>query len=185
MRLGKVFRAAPTDAARSGARVLHVLVSGLQASARACVTAAMAALLLLSVGQVIDRYLVKSSFDAYDQLARLCLVWLTFVGIALGVRERANIRIELLEHLLPGVGTRVLASALDAVVLLTALYVLLKGWVLLDIGSYQAVMGTPLSYEVVYAGLLVGMALLVLFLGLRLAGCAAEAPVSPSGDHGP
>lgn len=163
------------DAASAAGRSLRRLALGLALAARACVVAAMAALVLLSVGQVLDRYLFKTSFDAYDQLARLCLVWLTFVGIALGIRERANIRVELLEHLLPGAGgRRALAGLLDAVVLATAVYLFWTGWVLLEVGAYQAIMNTPLSYDVVYAGLLAGLALLVVFLAFRFLGCAAE-----------
>ncbi|UFN47365.1 TRAP transporter small permease subunit [Roseomonas sp. OT10] len=180
-------RSVPAVAGRqaepAAGRLLRGFARGLAWVARACVILAMVALVVLSVGQVVDRYLVKSTFDAYDQLSRLCLVWLTFIGIALGIRERANIRIELLEHLLPGIGTRALAGLLDVVVLLTSAYLVWSGWVLLEVGAYQAIMNTPLSYDVVYAGLLAGLALLAVFLLLRLCGVGGE--MEGRGEHGP
>jgi TRAP-type C4-dicarboxylate transport system permease small subunit len=61
----------------------------------------MLMVLVFTVGQVFDRHLLKSTFAAHDQFARIGLVWLTFLGIAVGIRDRTNVRIELLNHLAP------------------------------------------------------------------------------------
>jgi TRAP-type C4-dicarboxylate transport system permease small subunit len=152
----------------TGLDLLRRLVGAFDRGVRAAVVVALVGVLVFTVGQVPDRYVFKSSFSAYDQFSRLALVWLTFLGIAIGVRERANIRIELLEHFLPPRLTRALSVLLDLVVLVSAILVVVVGWRLLEVGSYQAIIGTPFTYEIVYGGLLLGMALLALFLVFRV-----------------
>lgn len=84
-------------------RLLAGAVRALAGLMRAGVVAAMLLVLLSTVGQVADRHVIQSDFGAYDQYGRLGLVWMTFLGIAIAVRERANIRIDLLDHFLsPG-----------------------------------------------------------------------------------
>ncbi len=129
--------------------------------------AALVAVLGFTVAQVLDRYLVKSAFNAHDQYARVALVLLTFVGIAAGIRDRANVRIELLAHF---ASARVRAAAsvvLDLATLAMSVLLLVVGWRLLEIGESQPIMGTPLTYRSMYAALLAGMGLLAVFLSLR------------------
>ena len=135
---------------------------------RLMVMIALFVIFLFTVGQVADRYLFGTSFSAYDQIARLGLVWLTFIGFAVGVWERANIRVELLEHFLSARAHHRINVVLDVLMLGVGSIVLFEGWRLLEVGAYQSIMGTPLTYEVVYAGLLVGLAALLVFLVARL-----------------
>ncbi|HWL79744.1 MAG TPA: TRAP transporter small permease subunit [Roseomonas sp.] len=136
---------------------------------RAGVVLALAAVLILTVLQVLDRHFFRSGGLAFDQYARVGLVWLTFLGIAIGFRDRANIRIDLLDRFVPAGLLTILRLVLDLVVLAVALLLLWAGWPLLEIGAFQALMDTPLTYEVMYGALLAGLVLLCLFLVLRLA----------------
>lgn len=146
---------------------------------RACVVLALVIVFLFTVGQVADRYIFGTSFSAYDQLSRVGLVWMTFVGFALGVWERVNIRVELLEHFLPRRVLDAISFLLGLTMAAVAILVLVEGWRLLDVGAYQGIMGTPFTYVIVYAGLLVGMALLVVFLVARLIEIATGTRLDP------
>lgn len=143
-------------------RALHRVVRWL-------LIAALTAVLVFTVGQVVDRYLLKSAFNAHDQYARLGLVLLTFVGIAAGIRDRVNVRIELIGHLASPAVRRRVGWVLDAVTLAMAGLLVVVGQRLLEIGASQPIMGTPFTYQAMYAELMLGMALLVLFLVLRFA----------------
>lgn len=143
-------------------RLLHL-------GARWLLVAALALVLLFTVGQVVDRYLVKSAFNAHDQYARLALVLLTFVGIAVGIRDRANVRIELLGHLASPAVRRWVGWLIDLVTLGVAGLLVVVGQRMLEIGAMQPIMGTPFTYQAMYAALLLGMGLLVVFLLLRFA----------------
>lgn len=127
----------------------------------------MVGILGFTVAQVVDRYLIKSAFNAHDQYARLSLVVLTFVGIAIGIRDRVNVRIELIAHLASNETSRRVAVVLDLVTVAIALLLTFVSHRMLEIGASQPILGTPFTYEAMYLAQLCGMGLLVLFLGLR------------------
>lgn len=172
-------------------RLLAGAVRALAGLMRAGVVAAMLLVLLSTVGQVADRHLFQSDFGAYDQYGRLGLVWMTFLGIAIAVRERANIRIDLLDHFLPPGAARVKGVVLDIVMAAVAMLLVLVGWPLLEVGSFQVIMDTPFDYSEVYAALLFGMLVLALFALARLLDAAAgrrlglDVPAAPEGAHDP
>lgn len=130
---------------------------------------ALATVLAFTAMQVVNRYLIKSTFSGYDQLARIALVLLTFVGISLGIRDRVNVRIEVLAHLASARVNRILAAALECLMCAMAALLVYVGYQLLEIGAMQPILGTPFTYRVMYGALLLGMILLVLFLLLRFA----------------
>lgn len=152
-----------------GVRMLVVPVRILEMLVKVLVVLALVVVLTFTVGQVADRYLLKTQFDAHDQIARIGMVWMAFLGFALGVRDRMNIRIEVIQHFLPESIRRIAGIFLDGVMLAISLALLANGWQLLDVGSFQAIMGTPFYYDVMYGALLAGLILLVVFLVLRMA----------------
>lgn len=149
--------------------MLVVPVRILETLVKVLVVLALVVVLTFTVGQVADRYVLTTQFDAHDQIARIGMVWMAFLGFALGVRDRMNIRIEVIQHFLPEKARRVAGVFLDGVMLLVALALLVNGWQLLEVGSFQAIMGTPFYYDVMYGALLAGLVLLVIFLLLRMA----------------
>jgi TRAP-type C4-dicarboxylate transport system permease small subunit len=154
---------APASPVLAGAvRVLDWIV-------KLALVVALSMVLVFTVGQVADRYVVKSSFDAHDQFARIGLVWLTFLGIAVGIRNRTNVRIELLGHLASPRTRRSIAIVLDLVVLVVSAFLVVVGSRLMEIGAFQAIMGTALNYDTMYGALLAGMSLVALFMVLRFA----------------
>lgn len=148
--------------------VLAWPVRALAGLVRLGVAVGVLVVLAFTVGQVVDRHFLKSGFSAFDQYARLGLVWLTFLGIAIAFRERANIRIDLADHFLPPGVIRVKAVVLDLAVVGVAVMLVVVGWRLLDVGSFQMIMDTPFSYAEVYGALLLGMAVLAVFVAARL-----------------
>jgi TRAP-type C4-dicarboxylate transport system permease small subunit len=143
------------------------LVGLLASLVRAGIVLALAAVLVLTVLQVLDRHFFRHGF-AFDQYSRVGLVWLAFLGIAIGFREKANIRIDLLDHFLPERFVRPQQTILDIVVVAVTAMMLWVGWQLLEVGTFQVLMDTPLTYQVMYAALLTGLLLLCLFVVLRL-----------------
>lgn len=160
---------ADAAARRDGVRALTVPVRLLETLVKILVVLALVVVLAFTVGQVADRYILKSQFDAHDQIARIGMVWMAFLGFALGVRSRSNIRIEVIQHFLPDGVRRVAGVFLDGVMLVVAIVLLVNGWQLLEVGSFQSIMGTPFYYDVMYGALLFGLVLLVIFLILRIA----------------
>ena len=148
---------------------LTLAVRLLDGVVKAVIVLALAMVLVFTVGQVTDRYFIKSQFDAHDQFARIGMVWLTFIGIAVGIRNRTNVRIELLGHLASLATRRRVAVVLDLVMLVVSVFLVIVGARLMEIGAFQAIMGTPLNYDIMYAALLAGMSLLAVFMVIRFA----------------
>lgn len=177
---GAASRSAPRY--RAIARLIDRLGRGL----RFAVGALAGIILLFTAGSVLDRHIFKSSFDAYDQIARLALVWMTFLGFALALRERQTIRIEILESLLGPRARLVLETIFDAGMLALAVLLLVKGWAVAEVGAFQDIIGTPFTYAWSYAAIPAASVLLILFLALRIAGrlLGAEQDVALDLGHG-
>lgn len=92
------------------------------------VIAAMAALAVLVVLQVVLRYVFGSSFMPADELARLCFVWAVFLAIPLGLKAKRHVMVELLTACLP-----------DRVRLPLARLVMLASAWIMGLAGYQAV----------------------------------------------
>ena len=110
----------------------------------------------------------RAAFNAYDQLARIGLVWLTFVGAAMALRQRLNIVVDLFGHRLPPGAATLRALILDALAAAVACLLVTYAWRLMAIGGYQRVVGTPFTYLTVYTSLFVGSILFVVFLLARI-----------------
>jgi len=56
----------------------------------------MAALVVDVFLGVFSRYVLHATFQWYDEVARLCFVWMVFLGAATAVRRGAHFRLHLL-----------------------------------------------------------------------------------------
>ncbi len=138
----------------------------------------VAALLLIVSSTFIDRHFVTLPMAAPDAYARVLLVWLTFVGFALAVKNGLNIRVDLIDSRLPEKARRMLEYVFDAVMLGLTVILGVNGWRLVVIGQDQERLGTGMSEAWPSAALFVSCILLGLFLVLRIAlrFCGRELP---------
>jgi len=112
---------------------------------------------------VFSRYVLQATFQWYDEVARLCFVWMVFLGAASAVRRGAHFRLHLLiDRLGPG-----LRRATDLVVgLLVVAFggVLVAGGVAMwPVARQQVSDSLELSMAWSYGALPVGGALMILF----------------------
>jgi TRAP-type C4-dicarboxylate transport system permease small subunit len=112
---------------------------------------------------VWSRYVMQATFQWYDEVARLCFVWMVFLGAASAVRRGAHFRLHLL---IDRLGPR-LRRATDLVVgLLVVVFggVLVAGGVAMwPVARRQVTDSLELSMLWFYAALPVGGALMILF----------------------
>jgi TRAP-type C4-dicarboxylate transport system permease small subunit len=112
---------------------------------------------------VWSRYVLQATFQWYDEVARLCFVWMVFLGAASAVRRGAHFRLHLLiDRLGPG-----LRRATDLVVgLLVVAFggVLVAGGLAMwPVARRQVSDSLELSMVWFYAALPIGGALMILF----------------------
>jgi len=155
--------------------MLRRLEQGLALLGAIAVVIALLIVLVFTIAQVVDRYGLHVAFNAWDQIAQLALVWLTFLGIALAIRDRVNIRVDLIDTWLSSgvIRFRNVATDLLAIAVLTVVQV--KIWRLVEIGGGQVIMGTPFTLSATFMALAVGSGLAIALLSLRLIIQFAEA----------
>jgi TRAP-type transport system small permease protein len=128
------------------------------------------ALLLLMVVLCVDvflgvfsRYVLVRTFTWYDEIARLCFVWMIFLGAAVGVRRGAHFRLHLVVNRFGRGPAR--AAHLLSVIVVTAFGGVLvwQGMKLVELGQFQQTPVMGLSKSYVYGSIPAGGALMILF----------------------
>ncbi|MEO5735773.1 MAG: TRAP transporter small permease subunit [Rubrivivax sp.] len=127
----------------------------------------MVALLALITLQMVDRHLIDVPIREPDAYARICIIWLCFVGFASAVRAEMAIRVDLLDHWMSEQVRALLQIVFDLLILATVALLLTKGWLLVQIGGDQRILGTALTRAVPNAGLVVGCVALGIFVAVR------------------
>lgn len=84
---------------------------------------------------VITRYLLKEPFAFVEELGRVCLIYITFIGAGIVTRKKGNFALEILVHRLP----LRLQSSLE-------LFILLLVALLLGVITYNGVVILPVVY---------------------------------------
>ena len=112
---------------------------------------------------VFSRYVMRSTFTWYDEIARLLFVWVVFLGAAVGVRRSGHFRLQLLIERFPP-GLRRVADAFGVLAIMLFGGVLIQqGWKLVELGQFQQTPVMGLSKAYVYASMPAGGALVILY----------------------
>ncbi len=91
-----------------------------------CIALLVAMILIVFVA-VITRRIFGFQFAWSEEVTLLCLTWFTFMGIAIGFRERLHLGMDLFEKLPAGV-LRVMDRFIEVVTFLFGLYLIVYGW---------------------------------------------------------
>jgi len=126
----------------------------------------MALMVVLSVDLllgVFSRYVMVRTFTWYDEIARGCFVWLTFLGAAVGVKRQAHFRLHILVDRLSPRLRQATVILLPLVVIIFAGVLIQQGLVFLELGRFQQtpVMGLPKTW--IYVAIPIGGALMILY----------------------
>ena len=112
---------------------------------------------------VWSRYVMHATFQWYDEVARLCFVWMIFLGAAVAVRRGAHFRLHLLiDRFGPSARRRVDLVVLVVVIAFAA--VLLAGGIAIaPLARRQVTDALEISMLWFYGALPVGGALMIVF----------------------
>jgi TRAP-type C4-dicarboxylate transport system permease small subunit len=77
--------------------------------------------------QVVNRWLVKASIPWTEELARYCFVWLSCVGISLGVRQNRHMNVDLIDKYLSEKNRCLLGGMVDVVFVVLCFFVVYCG----------------------------------------------------------
>lgn len=129
---------------------------------------------------VFSRYVLRSTFTWYDEIARLLFVWMVFLGAAVGVRRAGHFRLHLVIDRFPPALRRGAEVLGVLAIMLFGAVLIQQGWKLVELGQFQQTPVMGLSKGYVYASMPAGGILIFLYslrhLWNALTGVAAAAP---------
>jgi len=133
----------------------------------------MAALVVDVFLGVFSRYVLHATFQWYDEVARLCFVWMVFLGAATAVRRGAHFRLHLLIDRFGRRARRVTDLAVGLLVVGFGAVLVAGGIALWPVARRQVSDSLELSMLWFYGALPVGGALMILFSIPQLWGLVA------------
>ena len=112
---------------------------------------------------VFSRYVMVRTFTWYDEIARGCFVWLTFLGAAVGVKRHAHFRLHIVVDRLSPRLRQATVFLFPLVVIIFAGVLIQQGLVFLELGKFQQtpVMGLPKTW--IYVAIPIGGVLMILY----------------------
>jgi TRAP-type transport system small permease protein len=125
---------------------------------------------------VFLRYVFDSGLPWSEEIALLCVVWFTFIAMALGVRYRLHISVNVLPRNLPRVPELLLRRLTDLVVLGVGAVMLVFGWILVRFTSRSIMPASGLPSSLLYLAVPVAA---VLIIWDSLAGLAGRGGAGP------
>jgi TRAP-type transport system small permease protein len=129
------------------------------------VIALLLASILLSVTAQVASRIVGVAFLVWtDEVTRVAVVWITFLGSAVGVRRTSHFVIDLFVKMLPARIERVARYVIWVAVLLGVLVLIGIGWQLAEIGLQRVYPITRISQTWAWAAVPLGSALMLLYL---------------------
>ncbi len=124
----------------------------------------LAGYLTLVLLQVFFRYVLNESLFWAEELVRFSLVWSVLLGSALVARDRAHIRIDIFENLLPPSWRRGLNLVLDLLMILFCVILAVTGLQFVGRSLMQTSPSLNVPMWTVYAAVPVGAALQAVFV---------------------
>lgn len=97
---------------------------------------------------IFFRYVLNNSLYWSDEIVRYLFVWLTFLGTAVAVRDKAHIRVEFFAEKMPFYFRKIIKKLNDFLFLAFLLFLTIGGyiWVFRLSGSYSPALGLPLNW---------------------------------------
>jgi len=112
------------------------------------------------------RYLTNESIPWADEVARYLMIWMTFLGAGLVLRQGGHVAITNLQDALPGVAQRVMRGAIVVLLMGFFAYMIWVGQDYMSRMGRQLTPATRISFWYVYLAIPVGFALLMVHLAL-------------------
>lgn len=133
---------------------------------RALVGALMVAMFLLVFVNVVTRYGFGFSFSWSEEIARFLMIWATFLGAGLALREGRHVAIEILQDRLPARARRALRITLAAVILAFLALITVIGAQFVAFGWSKVTLATQMPRGIPYLAIPLGAAMLAFHLVL-------------------
>lgn len=156
----------------------------------------LSAMTLVIGANITSRYLTGHSVPWADEIARYLMIWLTFTGAGLILRQGGHVAITRLQEALPDTGQRILRAAIVAGLLIFFGFMVHVGLQYAQRMQFQLSPALRVPFVYVYAAMPIGFGLLIVHLLLiargfitagsykRFDAAGAETGTSPDSPYG-
>lgn len=124
--------------------------------------------LILVLLQVLFRYVLNESLFWAEEAVRFSMVWSVLLGSALVARDRAHIRIDVIENMLPPLARRRLDLVLDVLMIVFMVILMITGIQFAGRSMMQTSPSLDLPMWMVYGAIPIGAFLQALFMASML-----------------
>jgi len=123
------------------------------------IIAIVALLAAILIAAVFYRYALNNAIAWSEEGAKYLMVWLTFLGAPIALRQAAHINIDLLVKIFPPRGRQAFYLGINLVIMMTMGILLWKGWAFAELGARQVASSFTISLFWMYVAVPIGSAL--------------------------
>jgi TRAP-type transport system small permease protein len=132
------------------------------------VAAIFAAMCLIGLLQVFNRFVLNQSISWSEEFQIYCHVWIVFLGIPIAYRHGAHMSVDSLKNLLPARIARGFAFFIEILWIWFAVSLAWLAWRVSEVAKLQSSPGLELPMNYVYYSMVVGGAYLLLLVVRRI-----------------
>lgn len=131
---------------------------------------AIASMVIIVAVQVITRKLFNFVFFWSEEVTLLLMVWFSFMGIAIGFREKLHLAMDSFTNLFPARFNRVLDKIILLCVFAFGLYLVINGWEFTVMMSESTLPATKLPNGILYLVMPITGVMICVYTFLQLIG---------------
>lgn len=137
-------------------------------AAKLSVIAISVLMVVVTLAQVIFRYVIEAPLPWSEELARYCFVWIVFLGGALGLSRGVHLGVDLLVNRLPKRLRTGIAALTNAMIACFAVAIIYASMPVIDMNMFQhsPALGVQMSW--VYIAIPISMSLIALICTERV-----------------
>jgi TRAP-type C4-dicarboxylate transport system permease small subunit len=109
-------------------RLLRKIALGIDTFIESASLIGLLSMIIIVTIQVMSRKLFNFVFYWSEEITMLLLVWFSFMGIAIGFREKLHLGIDSFTHKLPASFNKTLDKLIEITILAFGIYLLFYGW---------------------------------------------------------
>ena len=144
-------------------RILRKLLGCVNTVTEYIVSALLVLMVVVVFLQVIFRFVLHASLPWSEELSRYILVWLSFLGAAIGVRRGAHIGVEVVVSLFPKTLNVAAKVFVHTVSMVFFSLLILYGWRILGVVGRQLSPAMEWSMAIPYSAICVGGVLMLAY----------------------
>ena len=144
------------------------VVAALLAVAKALIIAISVVMIVVTLAQVIFRYVIAEPLPWSEELARYCFVWIVFLGGAVGLSRGIHLGVDLIVNAMPAATRRAMDALTSTLIAIFAAIVIYASLPVLNMNMFQRspALGVQMTY--IYMSIPISMGLIFLICGERV-----------------